>query len=351
MTTLAHAAETELTLADARDIADRTAHHLAGHGARLDGGRDHWTLDFGTRRARLAVAGNRLRLRSEGADASLEQEMRLELSGHLAKFGGPLRIDWPGARPITSPPNFRAMTVETVSGITPHMRRIRLSGPDLLRFDTLAALHCKLLLPPAGAPVVWPDLDPRGRFRHGNGIVRKYTIRALDVAAGWMEVDFVLHDRAGPGSAWAARARPGETLGLIGPGGGGIPMTGPLLMAGDETALPAIAALPVHVPAHAIIEIADRAEQQPLPAGPNLRLDWLYRGNAAPGTLLAQALADAAPGADTHVWAACEFGGFRAIRTHLRGRLNHPRDRHLVTSYWRLGMGADRIERRLAVRP
>ncbi|MFT4149808.1 MAG: siderophore-interacting protein [Paracoccaceae bacterium] len=340
--TLAHAAETEVAVKDAAKCAGAVAHHLQGHGAAVQVTPGRWRVDFGLRRAELSLAGKGLLLRAEGADASLAHEMRLDLAEHLAEFGGPARILWPGVEERATPPNFRLMTVACVTDLTPHMRRIRLTGTELLRFDTMAALHCKLLLPPAGQPVSWPSLDDRGRFRHGNGIVRKYTVRRLDVAAGWMDIDFVLHDDAGPGSAFAAAARPGDPLGLIGPGGGGVPLTGPMLLAGDETALPAIAraleALPEGADAQVLVEVADAAEEQPLSLPPRSSLRWLHRNGAVPGTLLAHAVAEAAPGPETEVWVACEFAAFRAIRNDLRGRLAHPRARHLVTSYWRAGV-------------
>lgn len=351
--TFDHAAETELAVKDAAKTAGAVVHHLQGHGASVEVEPGRWRVDFGMRRAELALSGQGLWLRAEGADASLAQEMRLDLAEHLAEFGGPSRILWPGVEERSTPPNFRQMTVAAITDIAPHMRRIRLTGPELLRFDTMAALHCKLLLPPGGQPILWPSLDDRGRFRHGNGIVRKYTIRRLDAAAGWMDIDFVLHDDAGPGSAFAAAARPGDTLGLIGPGGGGIRLDGPLLMAGDETALPAIArameALLPGAPAQAIIEVADAEGEIPLTVPAGAKLHWLHRNGAAPGTLLARAVADCAPDAGTNFWAACEFSGFRAIRSDLRGRLNHPRDRHLVTSYWRAGVaeGAGLVSRLL----
>lgn len=347
-------AEAELSVTDARDVARRTAEHLAGHGGSLTETTEGWTIDFGLRRSTIRVAGDRIALRSEGRDASLEQEMRLDLAGHLAEFGGPAHIDWPGADPIVAPPSFRLMTVEAVSDLTPHMRRVRLRGPDLLRFATLRAMHCKLLIPPRDTVQIWPSLDPDGRLTVGNGIARKYTIRAVDPVAGWMDVDFVIHEVAGPGSDWASQAAPGQRLGLTGPGGGGIRLGGPILMAGDATALPAIAraieACPHGLSARALIEVSGPGEIQQIDNPAGVAIDWIETGTARPSARLAEAVADLAPHADTSVWVGCEFDGFRAIRSDLRGRLAHPRDRHLVVSYWRNGMAADRMERRILER-
>ncbi|CCV12428.1 hypothetical protein MESS4_430074 [Mesorhizobium sp. STM 4661] len=50
---------------------------------------------------------------------------------------------------------------------------------------------------------------------------RKYTVRALDVQKATLDIDFVLHADAGPGSAFAETARSGDRVGVVGPGGGG----------------------------------------------------------------------------------------------------------------------------------
>lgn len=243
--------------------------------------------------------------------------------------------------------------VDSVTALTPRMRRLRLSVSELLRFDSMTALHCKLMFPREVGETSWPSLNAQGRFLPGNALIRKYTIRALDVAAGWMDIDFVIHHPAGPGSDWAARARPGDRLELIGPGGGGIRSVAPLLLLGDETALSAIArtleALPPGQVARAFVEIADLAERQPLTLPAGARPTWLPRDGRPHGEALVQALKDSAPDPDTLVWAGCEFAAFRAIRSHLRGPRRHPRERHLITAYWRKGVAAPTKARQRAI--
>lgn len=89
--------------------------------------------------------------------------------------------------------------------------------------------------------------------------IRTYTIRRIHAQQGWFEVDFVLHEDAGPGSRWAAQATKGQQIGLSGPGGRTASPAGWMLLAGDETALPAIArigeALPAATTGVVIIEV------------------------------------------------------------------------------------------------
>ena len=48
-------------------------------------------------------------------------------------------------------------------------------------------------------------------------IARTYTIRRVNVDAGEMEVEFVMHGTEGPASAWAAAAEPGNKLQIVAP--------------------------------------------------------------------------------------------------------------------------------------
>ena len=71
--------------------------------------------------------------------------------------------------------------------------------------------------------------------------MRDYTPRAFDAAGNRLTIDFALHD-AGPATAWALNARPGETLLIGGPRGSTVVPDDFdfYLLAGDETALPSI---------------------------------------------------------------------------------------------------------------
>jgi NADPH-dependent ferric siderophore reductase len=235
--------------------------------------------------------------------------------------------------------------------ITPHMLRITFAGANLDRFATDTNLHVRLLLPPPGASRDrWLEIDRHGTARpHDNRIspiFRKYTIRRIDPAVGRVEIDFVLHDDGGPGAAWAAAAGPGDVIGMIGPGGRGIGKADWYLIAGDESALPAIGRILELLSKDArgvvIVEVADAGEQQDLCVPPNMMLRWLYRDGAAPGTttLLLDAVAGLDPpadGGDVFVWAAAEFDTARAIRNHLKRICKLDKNRQLVVAYWRRG--------------
>jgi NADPH-dependent ferric siderophore reductase len=117
--------------------------------------------------------------------------------------------------------------------------------------------------------------------------VRTMTVRRVDVAAREIAVDIVVHGDHGVAGAWAASAQPGQTIYLMGPGGAYTPDPAAdwHLLAGDETALPAIAAaleaLPANAVGKAFIEVAGPEDEIPLTAPESVELRWVYRGGRA----------------------------------------------------------------------
>lgn len=140
--------------------------------------------------------------------------------------------------------------------------------------------------------------------------VRTYTVRALRAEAGEIDIDIALHGRTGPASAWATEAVAGDELYIYGPnadhGGpyGGVDFLPPahtdqFLLAGDPTALPAIAAiletLPPHARGVAVLEVehhSDAAAIGRVPDGVQVRL--VVREPGAHGSQLIPAVENAA---------------------------------------------------------
>jgi NADPH-dependent ferric siderophore reductase len=251
-------------------------------------------------------------------------------------------------RPRTAP-RFRNLTVANVTRLTPRSVRITLTGDDLAGFATDGpASHLKLVFPAPGQerpalPTVGPDglVWPAGQPRP---LMRTYTPRRFDPVRGELDIDFVLHNHAGPASAWAYRARPGDTVVVVGPRGRYLPdpASGWHFIAGDETALPAIATilevLPPGVPAVVIVEVADAEEQLPLDSKADLRVTWLYRGEATAGSALELAVAAAElPSGDGQVFVAAEARAMRRIRRHLLNDRGIDSDRLYTRGYWMYG--------------
>jgi len=79
------------------------------------------------------------------------------------------------------------------------------------------------------------------------------------------------------------RARPGDEIALLGPGGGYAPNIAAdwHLLVGDASALPAIAValqrIPAERAAHVFIEVDSADEQQPLPIDADTHIHWVCR--------------------------------------------------------------------------
>lgn len=221
------------------------------------------------------------------------------------------------------PPNFREGRVISVERITPRFQRLRIAAEDP-GFLARGGLHLRLLQPADPARPAWPRLSANGRTLWPAASALRapvYTIRAIDAAAGWLEVDVFLHGK-GPTCGWAAAARPGTLVGLTGPGGGWLPDAGRLCLGGDETALPVIARIletaALGTRGAAVIAVADAAEIQPLAAPPGLRLTWLCR-NRDDGPLTGVFLAEARRcGPAAAVIFAAERAQAQAVRGALR---------------------------------
>ncbi|HWM73698.1 MAG TPA: siderophore-interacting protein [Nocardioides sp.] len=135
------------------------------------------------------------------------------------------------------------------------------------------------------------------------GAMRTYTVRALrgTGADTRLVVDFVLHGEgaeSGPGGGWGAHAAVGQRLITLAPRRGvefgGIefaPGTAKrLLLVGDETAVPAVAAVLECLPATArgavFLEVPETADVLPLVCPSGVAVHWMPRDGAARGAAM-----------------------------------------------------------------
>jgi NADPH-dependent ferric siderophore reductase len=239
------------------------------------------------------------------------------------------------------------LTVVSVADVTPSVRRVVLTGTPTA--VAAAGPTVNLLVPRVGDPAPrWPRIARDGRIVWPDGAhgvaLRSYTARRQDPAAREVEIDFVLHGD-GPAAAWATAAAPGTLLGVAGAASLGERPAAQLLLAGDETALPAITrilgAVAPGTRGLALVEVADKAEEQPLPVPDGVVVRWLHRDGTPPGesSLLVDAVAALDPfeGTDVFAWVGAESAAVRAIRADLRGRWRLGRAQHHAIGYWRRG--------------
>ncbi|MET4582862.1 NADPH-dependent ferric siderophore reductase [Conyzicola nivalis] len=187
--------------------------------------------------------------------------------------------------------------------------------------------------------------------QHDWPVVRTYTIRRIDSEAREVVIDFVVHGTEGVAGPWAAGAVAGDTLVLGGAGGAYAPRadTGWHVLAGDESAIPAIAsaleAMPEDARGVAHIEVDDDTDVQLLTAPAGVILNWILRDGARTPDLLATAVDDAEwpEGVDAQVFAHGEREAMKAVRAVL-ARRGIPRDRFSLSGYWAYGRTEDRFQ-------
>ena len=301
---------------------------------------------------------------------------------------------------LVSPFLLARATVTGVERVSPSFVRVTLGGPEIADLGTPGRMldqRIKLIFPSPGAPL--PSLAGTADWyqewlalpEETRGSMRTYSIRDLtvDAAATTLTVDFVLHldpTSTGPASLWASAATPGDEILVLGPrrerfDGGGIEYlpgdAGSILLAGDETAAPAIARILEDSPATtrgaAFIEVPEAGDILPIAAPAGVAITWLPRGGKAHGEALIPAVlehlgsqpVDSAPEAlpegellwetptfsglgeetsegsnhaDRYFWIAGESGVVTTLRRHLVKDLGIDRGQVAFMGYWRHGV-------------
>lgn len=266
----------------------------------------------------------------------------------------------------------------------------------------------KIILPAQPGGEI-PLADPENWYRDLRSLpdgrrpaARTYTVRSMRNPGSpdaEIDIDVVLHGTDGPASAWAASAM--ETVLAGDPTGPTrVTLVGPdarfeadhrgrefvtserrdLLIAGDETALPAIAAILERLDRAStgtvLIEVPTGYDAIPLSAPAGIKVTFLPRDGARHGDLLVRAAGEWRPssaehrarddGRDGHgaaagsaggqrwdefawdvpaagetgairAWIAGEAAAVRAIRRHLVGACGLHRNEVAFMGYWRLG--------------
>ena len=155
--------------------------------------------------------------------------------------------------------------------LSPHTVRITAGGPgfEALRMNEFTDKYAKILFvdpalgltPPYDLAALRESLPPAQQ-----PVTRTYTLRRADPQRQELTIDFVVHGDEGIAAPWAARAEPGDVLTMSGAGGAyrPDPASDWHLLAGDESALPAICsaleALPDDARGLAYLETSDPGE-------------------------------------------------------------------------------------------
>ncbi|WP_292836048.1 siderophore-interacting protein [Microbacterium sp.] len=281
-----------------------------------------------------------------------------------------------------------------ITELTPSFRRFTFSGPDLVDFgDTGLDQRIKVVFPSGGTTL---DDMPVGedwwtRWRElpegSRPSIRTYTTRYVRPALREVDIDMVVHDVQGPASAWVQGATPDDEVLIfaptsshagVSPGIDFVPpaRTGHILLAGDETAAPAIAVILEQLPPAArgvvVLEVPDPRDQSYLPHHDGFEYRVAARAGAPRHGHLVAAVEDAAArltptrrgshveeididrdvlwevprtakggaalkSAPLYAWLAGEAGAIRTLRRHLVAGRGVDRRAVAFMGYWRVG--------------
>jgi len=257
------------------------------------------------------------------------------------------------------------LTVVRREQLSAHMVRIVAGGDGFADFvnNSFADRYVKIVFPQPGIEYPSPldlwsirETMPREQWPY----TRTYTLRWVDPVARELAIDFVVHGDEGLAGPWAATARPGDTLTFTGPGGAYNPAADAdwYLFAGDEAALPAIAAclesLPPEATGLAFLEVDSSDDIQPIAAPAGVQLHWLSRNGVPAGDsdLLVQAVANAQwPEGRVDVFAHGERGYMKALREVFFVQRGLDRKQVSLSGYWAKGRVEDvfQAEKKLPV--
>jgi NADPH-dependent ferric siderophore reductase len=220
----------------------------------------------------------------------------------------------------------RELQVLRVEALSPHFKSITFGGEALADFISASFDdHVKFMLDADGAEPVRRD----------------YTPRRYDVAARELTIEFALHGE-GRTAQWAAQASAGQTATIGGPRGSFIIPTDCAwhLLAGDETALPAIhrrlEELPAGTRAIVVVQVADAADQRELRSAADLSVQWV----ASTDALLEAVRALELPPGEGYAWCAGEASAMASLRQLLVEGKGLDRRAMRVAAYWKRGATA-----------
>ena len=227
------------------------------------------------------------------------------------------------------------VTVTFTKELTPRARRLTFKGMtvvDSVKPASYLSLHFE---DPRDDRPPSPETPRRTE--------RSYTPRYLDPACRSMTVDFVLHG-SGRAAEWARTAKAGDTI-WASPTTGGYTIPNDLnhlVLAGDDTAIPAIGtileAIPTQTRTTVIIEVVDEDDERELsdtvPSDPI----WLHRGTDAQtaGFQTLNLVKSIAVPPDAHWWIAGEREAIASVKDVLIFDRGITKDRISLNAYWRL---------------
>lgn len=242
--------------------------------------------------------------------------------------------------------------------IAPHLVRLTLGGPGMSDFvdKPVTDRYVKFLFAKPELELELPyDMEAlRAQLAPEDMPVRRtYTVRRSDLQAGTIEVDFVVHGDEGLAGPWARDAQIGSSICFSGPGGMFVPKDefDFHFFAGDETAIPAIAAsleaMSAQMTGLVIIEVADQDDEMQLQAPAGVEVRWIHRNTAfTPETTILESSVRQIPwpGGRVQVFAHGEREVMKKLRAYFYDERGVDRRDMSLSAYWAFGRAEDAFQ-------
>ena len=240
--------------------------------------------------------------------------------------------------------------------VTPNMVRVTVGGPDMKNLPHHGFDHWfRLFLPRLDGTTDFARIPTHmgtgvymkylAQTKSGTRpVMRNYTVRDHRPEVGEMDIDFVAHGDQGVAGLWAQQARVGEKIALIDQGCGfDLPdVCDFYLLAGDESALPAILGILRDLPEDsvglALIEVPETGDIQEVHGPDGIQVRWLPRNDhSVPiGSLALNQLLEFTPNSPSTLYAYVV--GERKLATEGRRHLVRtgvPKAQISFVGYWR----------------
>lgn len=234
-------------------------------------------------------------------------------------------------------PKLRLTQVHTVQDLGPHMRRIVLRGDDLKDFPVgQESAHVKVIVPQPG------ETKPKLEFNFGaKKWIRSYTVRAFDAKQHRLTIDFSVNNHSGIVADWAVQARPGDYLGIGGPG--------PVkhtdfsadwhLIVGDFSALPALAAtiekLPTNSKGYVLAQVPTVQDQQHIDIPPNMNFQWIVNSDVSRNELLKHIQKIDWMDGQPAIFIASEESQMKAMHGYVKTQPGYTTAKTYASGYWK----------------
>lgn len=235
-------------------------------------------------------------------------------------------------------PKMRMTQVSSIETLSPHMKRVVLTGESLTDFpEGKESAHVKVVFPNPDSAEKHPRLGIYLGFKKW---MRSYTVRHFDQKNLQLTLDFAVNDHQGLASNWAAQATVGDYLGIA--GSGDVKHTDMFadnhLFFGDLTALPAIAATLEKLPENAIgkawIQVPDERDIQTFTSPAGVEINWLVTKDKLTDEFLNALKSQPSDLTNTAIFMAVEASVLKQLKSQLNNHCQYKKSKLYASAYW-----------------